>query len=561
MKSSSLLCLSFLIILSSLVCPCCEGYSIAAADVRVSGDPLKSIFGAADLGPLGKANTSDAQAPGTGAPRTLVLARNRTRRPDILRRFKRYQGGWDVRNKHYWASIGFTGAPGFILAVLWFVSFGMALVVHHCCGCRISIEGKRYEHARQICLILLVVCTCISMTGSILLSVGQNEFYSEALHTVSYVVNQSDYTVQMLRNVTEYLSLAKSINLSRVILPSDIQEDIDELKVDLTSTAQTLTVKTSDNAAIIRRVFNIVRASLIVVAAVMLLVALVGLVLSLLGYQNPIHLFIFSGWFLVFATFILCGVFVIIDNAVLDSCTAMQEWANNPQAETALSDILPCVDERYTNQTLNESKKVVAGIANVVNQFIYTYADTNRSRGDMFYYNQSGPLMPPLCFPYDNQLQDHDCGPQEVSMENASVVWEKYICKPSKHHDICRTVGRLTPSMYSQLVVAVNASYAIKHYTPPMLSLENCDFVRNAFTNITSSYCPLLEHYLGLVVAGLALISVGVMLCLILWILNANRPQREEVFVKFSSTVVCKSRDGDASPLSLVPSPKITFEK
>jgi len=34
---------------------------------------------------------------------TLVLAANRTNRPDILRRFRCYQGGWDIANRHYWA--------------------------------------------------------------------------------------------------------------------------------------------------------------------------------------------------------------------------------------------------------------------------------------------------------------------------------------------------------------------------------------------------------------------------------------------------------------------------
>ncbi|GAU51600.1 hypothetical protein TSUD_414360 [Trifolium subterraneum] len=32
------------------------------------------------------------------------------------------------------SSVGFTGATGFILVVLWFVSFGLALVIHICCG-------------------------------------------------------------------------------------------------------------------------------------------------------------------------------------------------------------------------------------------------------------------------------------------------------------------------------------------------------------------------------------------------------------------------------------------
>ena len=43
-----------------------------------------------------------AEAPGPGSS-PFVLAEKRTRRPDILSGFKKYQGGWDIVNKHYWA--------------------------------------------------------------------------------------------------------------------------------------------------------------------------------------------------------------------------------------------------------------------------------------------------------------------------------------------------------------------------------------------------------------------------------------------------------------------------
>ena len=88
--------------------------------------------------------------------------------------------------------------------------------------------------------------------------------------------------------------------------------------------------------------------------------------------------------------------------------------------------------------------------------------------------------------------------------------------------------------MYGQLVAAVNISIALQLYAPPLLSFQDCNFVRDTFRNITSDYCPPLEHHLRMVNAGLALISVGVMLCLALWLLYANRPQREEVFAKLS---------------------------
>lgn len=87
------------------------------------------------------------------------------------------------------------------------------------------------------------------------MSVGQGKFHSEALHTLKYVVNQSDYTVEVLQNVTQYLSLAKRINVTRFSLPPDVLDAIDKLNVNLNTAAVTLEEKTTDNAAKIKRVF------------------------------------------------------------------------------------------------------------------------------------------------------------------------------------------------------------------------------------------------------------------------------------------------------------------
>lgn len=106
---------------------------------------------------------------------------------------------------------------------------------------------------------------------------------------------------------------------------------------------------------------------------------------------------------------------------------------------------------------------------------------------------------------------------------------------------VCTTVGRVTPDIFTQLVAAVNESYALQHYAPPLLSLQDCNFVRDTFRNITSNHCPPLDHDLKIVNTGLALMSVGVLLCLVLWVLYANRPQREEVFVKLSELIKRKT--------------------
>lgn len=267
---------------------------------------------------------------------------------------------------------------------------------------------------------------------------------------------------------------------------------------------------------------------------------------------------------------------------------AMDEWVDHPHAETALSNILPCVDQRTTNKSLIQSKEVITDIVNVVNQFVYNIANANPSQDYIYYYNQTGPVMPPLCYPYDSQLQDRQCGSYEVSIANASKVlssvlfilnaffsfhlesfkprfckiiqykmlksiyrdchqvWQNYTCELSTSGSSafgrCNSVGRVTPYFYKELVSAVTEIYALQLYTPRLLSLQDCNFVRDTFQNITSNYCPPLEHYLKIVNAGLGMISVGVLLCLLLWILYANRPQREEVFVNLPLPIKCISR-------------------
>ncbi|XP_076927992.1 uncharacterized protein LOC143591775 [Bidens hawaiensis] len=262
-------------------CGSAEQLWLAAAAAACSGDESLRHWRNGIL-----SSSSDTPAPTKGP---LVLAGSRTKRPDILNRFKRYQGGWDITNKHYWASVGFTGAVEFIISILWFLCFGIAMIMHQCCGWRVDIKGKESRRSQRICLILLIVFTCASMIGCILFIVGQDEFHGEAVNTLTYVVNQSDYTVQTLLNVTGYLSLAKTVNVAQVFLPSDVNDDIGRLTVDLNNAADTLRQKTQQNSQKIRFVFDTVRLSMIVIAIVMLLDSLLGLFLSILGHKNTIY--------------------------------------------------------------------------------------------------------------------------------------------------------------------------------------------------------------------------------------------------------------------------------
>jgi hypothetical protein len=108
-------------------------------------------------------------------------------------------------------------------------------------------------------LSLVLIFSCYSFgtrSGCTVLLYGQSEFRDEATHTVNFIVNQSDFTIQALRNVTEYLSLAKTITVAALYIPSDVQGQIDNLKGDLDKAADTISLKTSENYKMIRKILH-----------------------------------------------------------------------------------------------------------------------------------------------------------------------------------------------------------------------------------------------------------------------------------------------------------------
>ncbi|KAK6162048.1 hypothetical protein DH2020_001889 [Rehmannia glutinosa] len=442
---------------------------------------------------------------------TLLLAANRTNRGDPLNNFKRYTGGWNISNRHYWASVGYTAVPFFLLGGI-------------CVGC-------------------------------VVLYTGQGLFRNSTINTLEYVVQQANTTSESLRNVSEYLSAAKKINVDQVFLPSNVQTKIDQIQNKINSSANMLSSKTEDNSEKIKNLIEKVRLALIVLSAAMLLITFLGFVFSIFGLQCLVYTLVIAGWILVTGTFILCGVFLLLHKYVTDSflvsfhvlvanllgsflrlvtgdtCVAMNQWVQHPMAHTALDDILPCVDNATAQETLTRSKEVTSQLVTLLNTVVSNISNNNLVPPiPPFYFNQSGPLMPNLCNPFNTDLTNRTCLPGEVDLSNATQVWNGYVCQTSSN-GICVTQGRLTPAMYGQMAAAVNVSYGLYTYGPFLVNLEDCSFVRQTFSDIDTKYCPDLRRYSQWIYIGLVMVATAVMLSLVFWVIY-GRERRHRVYTK-----------------------------
>jgi hypothetical protein len=85
---------------------------------------------------------------------------------------------------------------------------------------------------------------------------GQGKFHKSTTTTLNFVVSQANFTVDSLRNLSDSLSAAKRVDIARILLPADVQDQINEIQGKLNATATDLGTRTTDNSEKINTLLN-----------------------------------------------------------------------------------------------------------------------------------------------------------------------------------------------------------------------------------------------------------------------------------------------------------------
>lgn len=81
-----------------------------------------------------------------------------------------------------------------------------------------------------------------------MLYTSQEKFHNSTEKTLSYILSQTNETVESLRNVSDYLAAAKRIGVDSVTLPVDVQKNIDTIQTKINSSANSLSDAVDDNS-------------------------------------------------------------------------------------------------------------------------------------------------------------------------------------------------------------------------------------------------------------------------------------------------------------------------
>ncbi|KAF8651349.1 hypothetical protein HU200_063605 [Digitaria exilis] len=471
---------------------------------------------------------ADAAPP---ANNSLVLAAARTYRSDPFANLTAYTGGWNISNQHYWGSVGYTAVPLFVLAFLWFIGFGVVLLVISCCCCFCRNKNSDYSPGCYFSsLAILIILTLATIFGCVILHCGSDLFHDSTMRTVDYVFGQGNLTVNNLRNFAGSLAAAKNITVDQIFLPADVQQKIDIVEEKLNSSANEFSTRAMDNSRKIKNVVNHMEHELMATAAVMGGLALLGFLFSVLGLRFFVSILVIMAWINLTITLMTSGAFLLLHNVVADTCVAMDEWVNHPQAHTALDDILPCVDVATADESLYRSQEVTAQLVALVNNVVVNISNRDFPPGlRPLYFNQSGPLMPVLCNPFNHDMTPRACAPGEVDFKSAASEWKRFECQTTRSPDgseLCSTPGRVTPAAYGQMIAAARVSQGLYEFGPFLVQLQDCSFVRETFTAISDNNCPGLERYSRDVYVGLLIISAAVMVSVVFWMVHTRHRRR-----------------------------------
>ncbi|MBA0817434.1 hypothetical protein Gohar_021842, partial [Gossypium harknessii] len=206
----------------------------------------------------------------------IVLAEKQTRRRDPLDHLHYYTGGWNITNKHYYASVAFSSFPFLATALAWFVLLGV-LILCACCCCKHNNMSYAYPPLAYILiLIFLILFTTTAIVGCGIMYDGEARFLETVYEAAKYIVNQAKKVSNGLTNVYLYLYSAKSVSLNQQFLPPEIITQIDTVTSQLNA-SKDLPYNTSASILdSLPKVLNPVNLALILITATMLLVAFIG---------------------------------------------------------------------------------------------------------------------------------------------------------------------------------------------------------------------------------------------------------------------------------------------
>ncbi|RVW57362.1 hypothetical protein CK203_089580 [Vitis vinifera] len=397
-------------------------------------------------------------------------------RIDPLHHFKHYRGGYDIRNKHYWASAVFTGVHGYATAGVWVLcglGFGIFMVVRSlCCSSPTIIKHSNSYYLFTFFLVLLLTSLAI-VAASIALAANQRSFH-RMRKMKEAIVGVGGDAHKTIREVSKTME-----QMQNILLPYD---PTTSARLNLTAhqlgreskTIQDFVNKDGDEIELAIKTSYLVHLGVLALNLVLLVAALAylhdpdkhvaktnlirlmdccfGSVLLLLHWHPGFIMIIFFCWILTTLCWVLTGIDYFLHTLGDDTCSALEDFDQSPH-NNSLNSMLPCGGSSNSNKALVE-----------ISYTVHNFIDELNSK--------------------------------VKELHELLQVLEKFTCYNEYSNGTCKGVGKFLPEdTYDKAWAYSDSIQDLLNIFPDLQSLTTCSFVRNAFSEVVAHQCsPFKER-------------------------------------------------------------------
>ncbi|TKW00372.1 hypothetical protein SEVIR_8G104500v4 [Setaria viridis] len=448
----------------------------------------------------------------------------RTRRIDPLDGLRKYEGGYNITDKHYWSSTIFTGRSGYVIAALWVIGgiifLGTILVSKILCTKRkeryteFDYFLERYEILTVIlCIILavfVIVASAVALRGTV-------QFHSRAESVKEIIGTTALQATATIYNITGAIEMMQ--NTSKLYnYTSQAWDHLNSTVEALNSEAMEIQAKAEKNMRLVSRGINTLELVTILTVSLNLVAVLVLLVGSPLRLQKLCYLCLALCWILTALFWMYFGLYYFFDKFAGDTCAALDEYQLNPQNST-LGTIIPCSEKFSGSIILHDVGAGIHDIIDQVNSNIYTIKSE-------YPVKRLDYICNPFTGPPEYRYCPQNCPSGAATIGDIPQILKRLTCSDFGGGASCRPVDLSSAIDYDKVQSYTSSIQNVLDIFPGTERLVSCELVKAGFADIVGGQCAPLRRGARAAWGALAALSAAMALLLLLLLLVLTAARR-----------------------------------
>ncbi|TVU25899.1 hypothetical protein EJB05_28418 [Eragrostis curvula] len=466
--------------------------------------------------------------------RSESVLSERTRRIDPLDGLRKYEGGYNITDKHYWSSTIFTGRSGYVIAALWLI--GGIIFVGTLLTSKIFFAKKnakytdfdyfleRYEILTVILCILLTVFVIVASAVTIR---GTVQFHSRAKAVKEIIGSTALEATATIYNITGAIEMMQ--NTSKLYnYSSQAWDHLNSTVEVLNSEAVEIQEKAEKNMRLVSKGINTLEAVTILTDTLNLAAVLLLLVGWPLRLKKTCSMCIAFCWILTSLLWMYFGLYYFFDKFAGDTCLALDEYQLNPQNST-LGSIIPCSEKLNGNVILHDVGAGIHDIINQVNSNIYTIKSE-------YAVKQLDYICNPFSGPPEYQYRPENCPSGAATIGDIPLILKRLTCSDFGGGANCAGADLSSAIDYDKVQSYTSSIQNVLDIFPGTQRLVSCELVKAGFAEIVGGQCAPLRRGARTAWAALAALSAVMALLLALALAaaagGARRPGDDRLSVR-----------------------------